>query len=78
VTEAEAIALAVARRDGLGAGGREPARAERVIVAWPLELPPERRVDRVAWVVHLVGDEGTTDLEIDDESGRVLRVAHSR
>lgn len=78
MTEAEAIALAVARRDGLGAEAREPAYAERVIVEWPLELPPERRVDRVAWLVRLVGEEGMTDLAIDDESGRVLRAAHSR
>jgi len=78
VTEAQAIELAVARRDAVGAKGREPVGAERVIVQWPLELPPERRIDRVAWLIRLVGEVGTTDLAIDDESGRVLRVAHSR
>lgn len=53
---------------------RRPLDVEQVIAEWPLDRPPEERIDRVAWLVRLGSVTGYTEVTIDDQSGAVLRV----
>lgn len=70
-------AIAAALRYGQNEDAEEPRQpldVEQVIAEWPLDRPPEERIDRLAWLVRLGGVTGYTEVTIDDQSGAVLRV----